>query len=599
MSKSIDRTMLAVVFICAAFQLGIVAADEAPRGRTIIVSPTGEAGAPGTRQSPLGSVQEALDQARAGDTVRLLPGVYRERVVFRHGGTRGRPVVLEGEPGSILDASDAIPLAWEPAPDVAPNVYQAALPAAVITVTAEGKIVTILNERRVSPATVREAIAKGKNPAARGVVAENVMDENWPWPIIFQRGIGKLGWTGPKALAMYERGKQRLLVRFQGDLDPRKLEMTVAPRQPCITIAKADRCVVRGLHLRNGWEGVRISESLGSVVERCVIGPMDFGVVLAEGADQCTVRFNQITMAPYSGASPYLEGAWDNWLAHKIGGFYDRIGIDIRNSVGGHEVHDNWVHDHWGGIQDMGEVGKNRDLNIHHNLIQTISDDGLEPNGAEENCRWHDNIVEGCICGFRIKSVRRGPLYAYRNIFFNNKEDYRIFHADHPAEVFVYHNTCSAASAVTSNKVQGDGTPHYYFLNNLFWCKQWWSGGNVDPNWHGHANVFVRRDADKRWQITRQLAEKQRIDIDSTWLEDGAPGFVAFDEKDVRLTESSAARQAGQPPASIAKRELPGCAAGYFPGARPDAGALQFGEPMPKLPRLPDTFQSPAAGSWP
>lgn len=145
---------------------------------------------------------------------------------------------------------------------------------------------------------------------------------------------------------MYDVKKRRLLLRFQGDLDPRDMEITVAPREPAILIDGCDHCVVCGLQLRNGWEGVRIENSAGCIVEKCQIGPMDFGVFLAQGAKDCIIRHNEVTMAPYSGASPYLEGSWDNWLAHKIGGFYDRIGIDMRHTIGGHEVHDNWIHDH-------------------------------------------------------------------------------------------------------------------------------------------------------------------------------------------------------------------------------------------------------------
>src|SRR5207253_643284 len=112
-------------------------------------------------------------------------------------------------------------------------------------------------------------------------------------------------------------------------------------------------------------------------------------------------------------ADPYTEGAWDNWLAHKTGGHYDRQGVFMNKTVGGHEIHDNYIHDVWDGIQDFGEPEENRGLRVHHNRIFNVSDDGLEPNGGEIDCRWHDNIVESCICGFRIKSPTRGPLYAY------------------------------------------------------------------------------------------------------------------------------------------------------------------------------------------
>lgn len=145
----------------------------------------------------------------------------------------------------------------------------------------------------------------------------------------------------------------------------------------------------------------------------------------------------------------------------------------------------------------------------------------------------------------------------------------------------------------------GAGTPHYHFFNNLFWCERWWSGGDVSPNWQGRGNVFVRRGNDKRWAATRQLAQQQGIDQDSTWVEGPAPGFVAFAQHDVRLTENSPARRKALIPAPWLRRKLPGCEPGYFTGARPDAGALQFGEPMLRLPRPPGSLAVPAAGTWP
>src|SRR5438309_929772 len=54
------------------------------------------------RVAPGASVQAALDRAGPGDTVRLMPGVHRERVAFKNSGAYKKPVVLEGEPGALL-----------------------------------------------------------------------------------------------------------------------------------------------------------------------------------------------------------------------------------------------------------------------------------------------------------------------------------------------------------------------------------------------------------------------------------------------------------------------------------------------------------------
>lgn len=567
---------------------------RAPANRDLYVSPNGRRTAKGTKGDPLADIQTALDLAGPGTTVHLAGGVYRQIVRFNEGGVPGFPVTLVGGRDAVIDASMPTSLDWTPAADLGPGVYKAALDTPVITVTVEGKIVTMLDERRVDPENVEAVLARGKNKSALGVVPENVYTADWAWPVIFQKGVGPSGWEGVKALAMYSAKRKELLFRTRDNADPRTLRVTVAPRQAAITIKGVDHCVLRGLTIRNGWQGVLVEQSTGTTIEDCRIETTDHGVRLGEGADRCMVRFNEISQDPYAGASPNMTGWWDNWLAHKVGGFYDRVAIEIHATRGGHQVHDNYIHDDWDGIEDTGPVGTNRDLDIHHNRIFRVADDGLEPNGAGENCRWHDNWVEETCCGFRIKTIKAGPLYAYHNIFLGNHEDYRCFVPQYPASVYVYHNTSTSRAAVTYNKVLGIGTPNYWFLNNLFWCQQWWSGGVLKPNWHGEHNVFVRRAERREWDKTKALAEELGIERSSLWLE-GSPGFVNAETHDLRLRDDSPARSRAGDLAALTGKTLPG----YESGKKPDAGALQYGDPPPEIPRKPGTFAVPPAGSLP
>ena len=47
---------------------------------------------PGTLAAPFKTIQAAVDKAKAGDTVRVRAGVYRESVVIKHSGSHFRPV---------------------------------------------------------------------------------------------------------------------------------------------------------------------------------------------------------------------------------------------------------------------------------------------------------------------------------------------------------------------------------------------------------------------------------------------------------------------------------------------------------------------------
>jgi hypothetical protein len=594
--RHLKKTNLIVSLIAIAVGGLVVPLFSSPSAfaDVLYVAPRGTQGAVGSTAAPFKTIQEALDKARAGDTVKVASGVYQERVAFKNSGAYGKPIVLEGEPGAIIDGSQKIELKWQPAPDIAPGVYRVKVPFNVFTLTADGKVVIMLRENRVTP---------GK--AEHGV--------NWEWPTLFKRGVGPFatrtrlaetgsGWDGVKALALYLEEKKELIIRFKDDLDPNKMKITVAPRQPAVKIAGVDRCVVRGLTLRNTATGVSIGDSIGSVVEDCTIGPIDFGVWMEQGADRCTVRFNEIFWNPYAGIDPWGERAWDHWVAHKRSGYQDRYGIRMIHTVGGHDVHDNYIHDHWDGISAPGSGDENSGLRVHHNRLVNLGDDALEPHGPQRDSHWHDNFVNGALCGFRIKTVTAGPLYAYRNIFNNCQEDFRNYGEGElqPAFVYVYHNTSTTAAAINSNKVFGIGTPNYHYFNNLFWNVFWLSsvGNSVPPNWKGDYNVYARREKDARWDKSRALATELGFDKHSLWTE-SAPGFKNASALDFSLTADSPARGRGANLSTLFGTPLPGCEPGYFKGNAPDAGALQFGESMPTLPRRKTDLNLVAAGQWP
>lgn len=578
----------------------------------IHVAPGGSPGADGSERAPFGSVQAALDRAGAGDTVRLRAGVYRERVAFKNGGRHGAPVTLEGEPGAILDGSYEVTLDWQPAPDVAPGTWRAKVDQPVRVLVAEGKSVTMLRDDWVRVGKARHG-------------------EQWEYPNLFHNGVGPSGWEAVRALALYRFKERELLVRFQGDLDPRTMDIAVGPvaENPIVEINGVDRCVVRGLTLRNAGGGVRIQRSLGSVVEDCVIGPVDEGVRLRAGADRATIRFNEIFWNPYGENRPKAPGSWDHWTAHKRGGWSDKHAISIWGSAGGHEIHDNLIRNHWDGISvGPGDREDDPGLRVHHNRISTLVDDGIETNGAQVDCRWHDNLIEGTLCAIRLKAPDYGPFYVYRNILLDNKEDLRNFgrkdnthrlnpktgewetrHVGRgspeilPAVAYIYHNTGTANAAIVSNGVYGIGVPNYHYFNNLFWCETWFSAvpranPSIDPNWKGDHNVYFRRGDSPRWAGGEAMAHRLGLDLHGVFAE-GSPGFTDIAAGDVSLADESPAHGRGADLSWLFGEPLPGCEPGYFEGAAPDAGAVAHGRPMPRIPRPRSDVSVPPAGTWP
>jgi len=102
--------------------------------RTLVVDQHHPAAAdsnPGSAERPFRSLNAATALAQPGDTVLVMPGVYRERVSPARSGEPGRPIVYQAAPGHqvFLRGSDALPAAaFSPVTGHA-GVFRAALPA--------------------------------------------------------------------------------------------------------------------------------------------------------------------------------------------------------------------------------------------------------------------------------------------------------------------------------------------------------------------------------------------------------------------------------------------------------------------------------------
>ena len=77
--------------------------------RTYHVGTDGNDENPGSEVRPLRTIQEAADTVRAGDTILVRGGVYREAVVLRFSGQKGKPITLRNifcPPGDNLAATE-------------------------------------------------------------------------------------------------------------------------------------------------------------------------------------------------------------------------------------------------------------------------------------------------------------------------------------------------------------------------------------------------------------------------------------------------------------------------------------------------------------
>ncbi len=59
---------------------------------------------PGTRERPLKTLAKVCEVATAGDTVYIRQGVYREALVPKHSGARGKPIVFQAYANDALQS---------------------------------------------------------------------------------------------------------------------------------------------------------------------------------------------------------------------------------------------------------------------------------------------------------------------------------------------------------------------------------------------------------------------------------------------------------------------------------------------------------------
>lgn len=559
--------------------------------KTYYVSAGAKTGGDGSKEKPFAKIQHGLDNAQPGDTVELAPGVYHERVKFVRSGDYLKPIRLNGPRTAIIDGTVDFAQNWKKIPQYGPKAWHTRVPdiffpkslrnpGSGLAVAPEGLIIQLF-ERRVKDMKS----------------AKNDKRTTWYAPILMTKGIGRTGFNFIKALAMYRPKTRDVVVAFGDGRDVSKAGLKFSPPIPSITIDGVNRCVVSGITIRHAWKAVLITNSMGSVVEDCRILRSDRGVELGRGSDRCIVRFCDISMDPVFRCDPKLKGAWDAaWPGHKRGGYWDRIGINMLNTVGGHQIHDNYIHNHWGGIQDYGAPEENLCINVHHNRIDEIEDDGLEPNGSGKYCLWHHNHVTRSRCGFRIKDINQGPMFAFGNVFFNNNEDFRNFvGSNHPKTFFIaYHNTSITRAAINNNKVKmPPGSPNYCFFNNIFVCDKIY-GGTHAVNWRDAGNVYIRRTPGNGWDESIESAKKHGFKSTSKFLKDLDSGVKNPRNGDFTISENSPARNSA---IDLTAFNLPGV--DEFYRNTKDCGAVPYGNEMFKTARKPSEVSHVSAGAWP
>jgi parallel beta-helix repeat protein len=522
-------------------------------GRPIYVSPTGDDNNPGTQASPYQTIGKAHSVSLPGDTIHVLPGVYREAVTITRSGSPSAYITYQAEgAGVILDSSD--PAYLDGTPDWTPysgNVYVAACPNVTTYVAADGV--------RLYRRSTLSALKRNGNGVYGGFY--------------------------------YDSAKKKLYVSIPGPGgDPDNHVMNVATLRMGVTL-QANYIVIDGFEIRyygnDDYQTGIFVDGKASPVGRCNVIRNNTIHNTGEGI---WVRGTNCADNLIANNEIYDVGvtSWV-WAAVK-GTEIEETGIGLEAGWG-NVVRDNIVHGQFNGIgpgawDALTDEAYNGACDVYGNVIYDISDDCLEPEGACVNVAMWDNDLSNFHMGISVSPITVGPIYFFRNVMWDwpnhsspqsNASALKIGNSTEGRQYF-YHNTyCTPAADQTGI------TPNGNFFNtvsrNNILYASWYAiedtnnGGGGTSSWD-YDDIFTTYDnpAEPRyvkWANVRYytLPEWQAATGQETNGIDADPLFANLSGGDLMLLPGSPCIDRGE--------VIPNINDGYL-GAAPDLGAYEM-----------------------
>ncbi|RMG94260.1 MAG: DUF1565 domain-containing protein [Deltaproteobacteria bacterium] len=436
-----------------------------PGAATIHVDPAGDDGAAGTLETPLRTIQAAVDRAGPGDVVEVHPGRYREAVVISSGGAPGEAFVLRAQLGAVLDGShpEIDGSGWAVESELAGGftVYRRDAPAGFSGTFA------MVDGRRVYP---YDTLADLESRAADAAAAAEVT----------------AGFYGPSVGGFVVEGGVMYLLTPEGD-DPSGHEVRVNALDSGVRILGASDVVVEGLTIENYGptgesgtsRGIEVVDSADVVVRNVVARGVQWGIRVRRSV-RVTVEDSRVEAA-LTYALP-----WGGDYGAYTGPTHDQ-GISIQGSYEDHVIRRNEVRGFVDGIVvSTGSGTRCENFDIHDNVVSESRDDAIELDCDDVGGKVFRNLVRENHSAISISGCDVGPLFVFGNVidrYFN--ESFKLHPRQTQGPVFIYHNTMVSAWPDLDGDVgrgieiemRADMTypseAYVTFLNNIFVASDW------------------------------------------------------------------------------------------------------------------------------
>jgi hypothetical protein len=570
---------------------------------TYYVSPRGNDANPGTPTAPLRHIQAGINKANAGDRVMAMPGTYNEQLTFPRSGTATSPITVTGavdragNPLAVIDNTAPVPAEWVAAPEVGNGVYKQVgyTPDLLLY---RGAQIFRLHPARMAGLADRFCDAgfdvlrypadttwnpQGQTPAVsfwdNVQVIFGTLNSDTTY-IRFRNG------DDPDTCALLEVGGTAFKLGNDSFITIAhfKIQGTSFP----VTITGGGHNIIQGNVIRHGWSAI----------------------ALYGGTAFNTISGNDITL----GYGDYGHfGEWEsgpdslgqNCASYVILKFFEGVASSKHMHIGvyecgpGNTILNNTIH--------RGDVAiavqQTKNLVIAGNTITGMPSVAIDILPNSESLYIYDNKIEHCHLMFRMNQTgkngdmtRGGFIWNNRcynyagaghHVFFNilaGYEDALKAGRCMPPDFWVYHNSFaggygaispgigivarmkfldnifSARTLVCNERVQEDTASNLFAIFDYNFC-----GGTYNPRGIRYAktdghNFFS--DDTIYGDINHQVWP---LGSEPDWI---VPDTSQAYESGLDLSDSFTMR-------GIEYGPLPGMTHGYFPGAKPNLGAVQ------------------------
>lgn len=396
-------------------------------GVKIYVAPKGRDTNPGSKSSPLKTIQKAVEQAQPGDEIHVLSGVYKEYVRIEKRGQAGKYIRVIADGQAILDGS------------------------------ARGfELDAIDNWSRLQNSDIYQTPAEWE-PGYVYADSQQLFRYNNLDELHAMRVGAPGGWV---------HQNQTLYVALTSRQDPDEVPMQISQLEAAFYLKNVAYVSLEGFEIRYYGNSVYGKGIYLRNVSNCVIrnnrihqvytgiwlkGTSDFNLIESNYLWDTAIYtwpWSDVKGSYHEGAAISLEGRKGNIVRkNEIEGFFNGITVA-----------------YWDDLQDP---SMNQGVVVSNNKIHHILDDCVEPEGTCSNLLILDNEMYESTVGVSLAPITLGPVFVIRNTISDFQLTSFKFSSNTTGPCFLYHNTAITTKENTNGIVSSGPWENITFKNNI------------------------------------------------------------------------------------------------------------------------------------